>query len=72
MKTLTRRQAAILGRFEKEEQKKTEHKQKLAQEHGLVNDPKLDLLYQKAWEHGHANGYSEVEFWFKDLAELLR
>lgn len=51
---------------------KDEQKQKLAQDNGLVGNPKLDLLYDKAWEIGHANGFSEVEFWFEDLAELIR
>lgn len=62
---------ALLDRLAKEEQEKAAHKNKLAKEHDLTNNPKLDLLYQKAWEHGHANGFSEVEFWFDDLAELL-
>lgn len=33
---------------------------------------KRDLLWNKAWEHGHANGLSEVLWWYDDLVELTR
>lgn len=49
-----------------------QHRDKLAEEHGLVGHPKLGLLYQKAWELGHSAGYGEVETYFADLAELIR
>ncbi len=39
---------------------------------GLSAHPKASLLYKKAWDHGHANGLSEVYWWLKDLAELLQ
>lgn len=36
------------------------------------NHPKAALLRSKAWEHGHASGYSEVFFWLDDLWELAK
>lgn len=66
------KRAALLARWEKEAQEKEAQKLALAKEHGLVNHPKLDLLYAKAWEHGHADGLSEVAYWFEDLAELVK
>lgn len=29
-----------------------------------------DKAYALAWEHGHASGYSEVESYFQDFADL--
>lgn len=63
---------ALMARHEQKAREKKDHKLKLAQEHGLVDHPKLDLLYEKAWQHGHANGWSEVAFWFENLSELVR
>lgn len=37
----------------------------------MTNHPKKDMLYSKAWDHGHASGYSEVLYWYEDLHELL-
>lgn len=33
---------------------------------------KREALWNKAWEHGHANGLSEVLWWYDDLVELTR
>lgn len=33
---------------------------------------KATLLWDKAWEHGHANGYHEVAYWYDDLAGLVK
>ena len=38
---------------------------------GIVDNPKANLLYSKAWEHGHANGLSEVWYYLQDLVELI-
>lgn len=31
-----------------------------------------DLIFQKAWEEGHASGYEEVDNLFRELVELIR
>lgn len=31
-----------------------------------------DIVYQKAYEDGHASGYSEIETWYQEEAEFLR
>ena len=38
---------------------------------GLTGHPKADLLFEKAWDLGHASGLQEVTTYFYDLAELL-
>lgn len=35
------------------------------------NHPKEQMLWEKAWAHGHASGYSDVESWYQDLSELI-
>lgn len=43
-----------------------------AEECGLTDHPKRQMLWGKAWEHGHAYGLSEVWIHYQDLAELLK
>ena len=38
---------------------------------GLLNHPKADLLFSKAWEHGHSSGLHEVYSWMDDLSDLI-
>jgi hypothetical protein len=40
-------------------------------EHGLSGHHKADLLWSKAWEHGHGYGLEEVAQRYNDLAELV-
>jgi lipopolysaccharide biosynthesis regulator YciM len=49
-----------------------EHKAKMAAEYGLVDHPKLDAVYQLAWDYGHAAGFGEVESYFSELAKLVK
>ena len=44
---------------------------KLAVENGVVDNPKLDLLFDKAWDMGHSSGYDEVAGMFADLSDLI-
>lgn len=46
-------------------------KMDLAIVNGVENNPKLDLLWGKAWEHGHSSGLSDVKYYFEDLVELI-
>lgn len=38
----------------------------------ITDHPKADLLFSKAWEMGHAYGYSEVWSYMQDLVDLVR
>lgn len=45
---------------------------KEALEHvGLENHPKKDLIYSKAWEDGHAYGFSEVLCHLESLSDFI-
>jgi hypothetical protein len=62
-------------RVRQDRQNELEHvhlKADLAAEHGLTDHPKLDRLFEFAWNMGHASGLLEVAGYFEDLAELLR
>lgn len=39
---------------------------------GIENHPKRHMLFNKAWERGHADGYAEVMNVGWDLVELIR
>lgn len=43
----------------------------LADELGIADNPKRDLLLEKAWSNGHSAGYSEVANIAVDLVELI-
>lgn len=38
---------------------------------GIENHPKAELLFRKAWEMGHSNGYGEVVSIGQSLLELV-
>lgn len=44
----------------------------LAELYGVVNHPKEPKLWQKAWDDGHASGYSEIASQYDDLVQLVR
>ncbi len=43
-----------------------------AKEEGIENHPKRSSVEVKAWEHGHASGYGDIWYWYKEFAELIR
>ena len=43
----------------------------LEEEFGMKGHPKADILYSKAYEHGHSSGYSDIFSWYSDLHELV-
>jgi hypothetical protein len=43
----------------------------LEQEFNTRGHPKADLLFAKAWSHGHASGLSDVYYWYDELYELV-
>ena len=47
-------------------------RQDLEAEAGTSNNPKKDLLFEKAWEFGHSAGFSEIASYYFDLAELVK
>ena len=51
---------------------KYQFKGTLEREHNLVGHPKADLLFEKAWDLGHASGLQDVESYYADLAELIK
>lgn len=49
-----------------------EFKQDLFEEYRVQEHPKRENVFNLAWEHGHASGYSEVYNYFGDFVELIR
>jgi hypothetical protein len=62
----------IRKRWEEEGRKREVHKNQLAEEHGVIGNPKLDKCYSLAWDHGHAYGLDEVASHFADFVELIK
>jgi len=46
--------------------------QALYKEYEVEEDPKRAKAFGLAWEHGHSDGYSEVENYFMDFVELIK
>lgn len=51
--------------------KQNKFKEDLFDELSITNNPKKDKLYAKAYQMGHAYGYSEVYNYACDLVELI-
>lgn len=63
---------SLTERLAREHAERTKHKNDLAKKFDLVGHPKLDQLYDLAWEFGHSSGYSEVATYFADISVLLK
>jgi hypothetical protein len=59
-------------RFKKQADERNAHQAKLEAKYGLTGHPKADKLYALAWDMGHSAGYSEVEIYYDDMADLLK
>lgn len=46
-------------------------KQDFFEELGIENNPKKEILFQKAWDMGHSSGYQSVLDIGEDLVELI-
>lgn len=43
----------------------------LEEEYGMKGHPKADVLFMKAWDHGHNSGYGEVANYYDSFHELV-
>lgn len=59
-------------RINVERERYLEFKGDLFKECGVENDPARELIFTKAWDIGHAYGYSEVYSKFEDLLEFVK
>jgi hypothetical protein len=44
----------------------------LIEDRGLTNNPKVKMLYDKAWEMGHSSGFSDIIYYFDEMSELIK
>lgn len=47
-------------------------KKSLAEEYGVVGNPKFEQCYSIAYSYGHSCGFSDVENYFSTIVELIR
>jgi len=63
-------------RRDKARREQMEHMNRMFSEIGQplagLNEEQHGLVYAVAWEHGHASGFSDVENYYGDFAELAR
>ncbi|MFV2015178.1 MAG: hypothetical protein ACC656_07120 [Candidatus Heimdallarchaeota archaeon] len=58
-------------REERHQKHFVEFKADLAETYKISDHPKLDKLFDMAWERGHSEGLNSVEIEFAELSELL-
>ena len=58
-----------LLRYQRE---RDEHREKLDHKYGVYGHPKAKRLYELAWDYGHGSGFSEVEFYYSELVDLIK
>jgi hypothetical protein len=44
----------------------------LKEEYGLQNSKYEPLIWEKAWEHGHAHGYYEIQYWYEEFSDIVK
>lgn len=54
-----------------EDTKIEEVESRLAKEHGIEGHIKRSKLWSLAWDYGHSSGFSEIENYYREFAELL-
>jgi hypothetical protein len=64
-------QEEIQRRNAEEVKKQEELRARLEDEYTMEDHSKRNLLWDMAWEHGHASGHSEVEYWYGELIALV-
>lgn len=64
----------LAKRIYHEEQSKIDEAFKLAlfEEYGVNNHPKRERIFEKAWSRGHSDGYSQVEYEFSELVDIIQ
>ncbi len=66
------RMAAIVEMRKQADERRKAFKAELERENGTQDNPKRDILFQKAWEFGHAYGENDVRIYYEDLIDLVR
>jgi hypothetical protein len=58
--------------LEQQDREAEQIKARLAAEHGIPRDAKFDKAWRIAWSLGHSSGFSEVEYYFSEIVELIK
>jgi len=53
-------------------QKEEEHRAMMSEQYSVPRGQWFDRAYAIAWQQGHSSGFSEVEGYFSELAELYQ
>ena len=61
-----------MTRREQAQKTKDDLRDKLAEEYGVVGDPKLQDCFDLAWDYGHSCGLHEVAIHFDSLVVLIK
>lgn len=63
-------------RMKQSQEERNKHQAQLEAKHfvfpNLISRAKLDLLYQIAYDYGHANGWNEIEICYDDFVTLVK
>ena len=63
-------------RMAQSQQERNKHQADMEAKHfvfpNLVSRLKLDLLYQIAYDFGHASGWNEIEVYYDEMVELVK
>jgi len=71
---------AKIKEMEKEERRKRQEEERekvrafrnnLEASYGVQDHPKANKVWELAWEHGHANGFSEIEHYYHEFVSLI-
>ena len=59
-------------RLENEARLQDEHRAMMSERYGVPRGDWFDRAYWIAWQHGHSAGFSDIEGYFSEIAELYQ
>lgn len=63
--------AQIAAYYADENAKEAQLRKDLAAEFDFTDHPMEPKLWEKAWEHGHSDGYHNVLYWYGEFSEVI-
>jgi len=64
--------AHLKHHYDEKNKLKNEFRADLIAEYNMDDHPKVNKIFDKAWELGQSKGHEEIEYYFQDFVELFK
>lgn len=69
---MKKKRKTLAERLEDTKNMINDSQERMLLKYSLKRDRKFEKAWSIAWEFGHSNGISEVEYYFDELVELIK